>query len=37
MKIPEGQKERIAKMLFNTVYPLYVIKVQKKNSVKNKS
>jgi hypothetical protein len=31
MKIPEGQKERVAKMLFNTVYPLYVIKVQKKN------
>lgn len=30
MKIPESQKDRIAKMLFSTVYPLYVTKVEKK-------
>ncbi len=28
---PSNQRDRIAKLLFNTVYPLYVIKVQKKN------
>jgi hypothetical protein len=31
MKAPADQKDRIAKMLFNTVYPLYVAKVLKKN------
>ena len=31
MKAPANQKDRIAKMLYNTVYPLYVAKVLKKN------
>ena len=30
MKISDTQKDRIAKMLFSTVYPLYVTKVEKK-------
>lgn len=30
MEIPKGQKERVAKMMFATVYPLYLSKVEKK-------
>ena len=30
MKISDTQKDRIAKMLFSTVYPLYVAKVERK-------
>lgn len=29
--IPSNQRDRIANLLFTTVYPLYVAKIQKKN------
>ena len=34
MKTPPGQDERMAKMTFATVYPLYVAKVERKGRTK---
>ena len=34
MKIPSTQRERIAKMTFSSVYPMYLAKVEKKGRTK---
>lgn len=34
MNIPDNQRQRIARMSFATVYPLYLVKVEKKGRTK---